>query len=185
MLTLLIAHTHSVKRWSVSAFSKPRKFAAAPRTMTALSISNNFGNMRYPTNNLSFSWKLLFSLKNDEDIKLTEHYFDNYNNNINNVTTAIQDRVTGIGTQRNQLIESVESLPSMVNLEETQNDVAENWVDESKHVELFGLIAWAVSLSAFILMNNFVGPFPEFFRGVNERFFFLGHMMGGMLFGGE
>jgi hypothetical protein len=155
--------------------------------MTTAILSNNNNNnikKRYPKNSVLLSWERLSSLKNDEEIKLTESYIDVSNDNNNN-NTAVVDWFTRMGTQSQQPKETRGSLPSMVPLDETQTNVAENWVDESKHVELLGLIAWMASISAFILMNNFVGPFPEFFRHVHERFFFLGHMMGGMLFGGE
>lgn len=58
------------------------------------------------------------------------------------------------------------------------------WIVESQKVEFIALAIWLVSLSAFILINNFTGPFPEFMRHVPERTFFLAHMIGGMLFGG-
>lgn len=59
-----------------------------------------------------------------------------------------------------------------------------DWIDESKKAELIGLGIWGITISAFILINNFSGPWPEFMRSVPERTFFLGHMIGGMLFGG-
>jgi len=59
-----------------------------------------------------------------------------------------------------------------------------DWVDESKKVELILLSIWGASISAFILINNFYGPWPLFMKGVPERVFFLSHMIGGMLFGG-
>lgn len=59
-----------------------------------------------------------------------------------------------------------------------------DWVDESKKVELILLGIWGVSISAFILINNFYGPWPLFMKTIPERTFFLGHMVGGMLFGG-
>jgi hypothetical protein len=59
-----------------------------------------------------------------------------------------------------------------------------DYVDESKKVELILLGIWGVSISAFILINNFYGPWPLFMKGVPERVFFLSHMIGGMLFGG-
>mmetsp|Transcript_20127 Transcript_20127/g.36381 ORF Transcript_20127/g.36381 Transcript_20127/m.36381 type:complete len:305 (+) Transcript_20127:65-979(+) len=59
-----------------------------------------------------------------------------------------------------------------------------DWVDESKKVELIVLGLWAISISAFILINNFSGPWPLFMKSVPERWFFLSHMVGGMLFGG-
>eukprot|EP00566_Odontella_aurita_P019580 CAMPEP_0113560420 /NCGR_PEP_ID=MMETSP0015_2-20120614/19420_1 /TAXON_ID=2838 /ORGANISM="Odontella" /LENGTH=292 /DNA_ID=CAMNT_0000462121 /DNA_START=314 /DNA_END=1192 /DNA_ORIENTATION=- /assembly_acc=CAM_ASM_000160 len=58
------------------------------------------------------------------------------------------------------------------------------WIDESKKIELILLSIWLVSLSAFILINNFHGPWPLAMKAVPERVFFLSHMIGGMLFGG-
>jgi hypothetical protein len=60
----------------------------------------------------------------------------------------------------------------------------EDWVGESQKVELIALGIWLVGLSAFILINNFSGPFPGFMKQIPERWFFLSHMIGGMLFGG-
>jgi hypothetical protein len=57
-------------------------------------------------------------------------------------------------------------------------------VDKSKHVELLGLMTWMVSLSTFVFVNDFVRPWSDTFKHINERFF-MGHMVGGMLFGGE
>lgn len=59
-----------------------------------------------------------------------------------------------------------------------------DWVDESKKVELIVLGIWGIAISAFILINNFTGPWPLFMKSVPERVFFLSHMVGGMLFGG-
>lgn len=59
-----------------------------------------------------------------------------------------------------------------------------DWVADSKAVELVLLGIWLISISAFILINNFSGPFPLFMKQVPERVFFLSHMVGGMLFGG-
>mmetsp|Transcript_1808 Transcript_1808/g.2531 ORF Transcript_1808/g.2531 Transcript_1808/m.2531 type:complete len:286 (-) Transcript_1808:62-919(-) len=59
-----------------------------------------------------------------------------------------------------------------------------DWIDESKKVELILLGIWGISISAFILINNFYGPWPLFMKTVPERVFFLNHMIGGMLFGG-
>jgi len=56
------------------------------------------------------------------------------------------------------------------------------WDDKS--VELAFLAVWLVGLSGFILENNFVGPWPAVMRTIPERWFFLSHMVGGMLFGG-
>lgn len=58
------------------------------------------------------------------------------------------------------------------------------WVDESKKIELILLSVWLVSLSGFILTNNFYGPWPLFMKTIPERVFFLNHMIAGMLFGG-
>jgi hypothetical protein len=60
----------------------------------------------------------------------------------------------------------------------------ESWVDESKHIELIGLSIWMATISAFILVNNFVGPWPSVMHDVPERVWFLGHMLGGVFFGG-
>jgi len=59
-----------------------------------------------------------------------------------------------------------------------------DWVDESKKIELIALGVWGISISAFILINNFSGPWPLAMKQVPERVFFLSHMVGGMLFGG-
>lgn len=56
--------------------------------------------------------------------------------------------------------------------------------DKAKLVELIALGVWLISLTSFILINNFVGPFPEFLKQIPERVFFFSHMIGGMLFGG-
>jgi len=59
-----------------------------------------------------------------------------------------------------------------------------DWIADSKAVELVLLGIWLIAISSFILINNFVGPFPLFMKTVPERVFFLSHMIGGMLFGG-
>jgi len=58
------------------------------------------------------------------------------------------------------------------------------WIDEDKKAEIIVLGIWAISISAFILINNFSGPWPLAMKQVPERVFFLSHMIGGMLFGG-
>jgi hypothetical protein len=68
--------------------------------------------------------------------------------------------------------------------QETKISQEGDWVDESKKVELVLLTVWLISLSAFILINNTVGPWPLVLKTVPERVFFLSHMIGGMLFGG-
>lgn len=55
---------------------------------------------------------------------------------------------------------------------------------DPKFVEMAGLGAWMVALSAFVLMNNFVGPWPASIGQVSERIWFAMHMVGGMLFAG-
>jgi len=57
-------------------------------------------------------------------------------------------------------------------------------LSDEKKLELILLGVWAVSISAFILINNATGPWPLFMKTVPERVFFLSHMIGGMLFGG-
>ena len=56
--------------------------------------------------------------------------------------------------------------------------------DNNKKLELIFLGVWGVSICAFILINNFYGPWPLAMKSVPERVFFLSHMIGGMLFGG-
>jgi len=57
-------------------------------------------------------------------------------------------------------------------------------LSDEKKLELVLLAIWGVSLSAFILINNSIGPWPLFMKQVPERVFFLFHMYGGMLFAG-
>mmetsp|Transcript_17416 Transcript_17416/g.33058 ORF Transcript_17416/g.33058 Transcript_17416/m.33058 type:complete len:318 (-) Transcript_17416:171-1124(-) len=93
-----------------------------------------------------------------------------------------QDQAESSSLPNNLLLKNTPPPSSSTNNSNTS--VEPTWVDESKHVELVGLIAWMVSISAFILMNNFVGPWPAALHQVPERVYFLGHMLGGMLFGG-
>jgi hypothetical protein len=60
----------------------------------------------------------------------------------------------------------------------------EKWEMDSKIVELAALGGWLAGISVFILINNFVGPWPEAMKDVPERIWFVLHMLGGMLFGG-
>jgi len=74
------------------------------------------------------------------------------------------------------------ALPTKVS---SKISLEDEWgMDESKKIELILLTVWMVSISAFILINNTVGPWPLFLKTVPERVFFLSHMIGGMLFGG-
>ncbi len=65
-----------------------------------------------------------------------------------------------------------------------ENDDAAAIVDNNKKLELIFLGVWGISICAFILINNFYGPWPLAMKSVPERVFFLSHMIGGMLFGG-
>lgn len=82
------------------------------------------------------------------------------------------------------------SLSPLDDDEKSQNELSlpqleeERWESDSKVVELVGLAMWLTAVSAFILVNNFVGPWPTVMTEIPERVFFLGHMLGGMLFGG-
>jgi len=60
----------------------------------------------------------------------------------------------------------------------------ESWEEHSKVVELVVLGVWGAVISAFILINNFIGPWPDFMSAIPERVWFVFHMLGGMLFGG-
>jgi hypothetical protein len=60
----------------------------------------------------------------------------------------------------------------------------ERWELDSKVVELVALAGWMGSISAFVLMNNFVGPWPAWMSAIPERIHFTFHMISGMLFGG-
>lgn len=88
-------------------------------------------------------------------------------------------------TQEKEEVASVTDVKSNGAIVEFVDESSEgDWVDESKKVELILLGIWGVSISAFILINNFYGPWPLFMKGIPERTFFLSHMIGGMLFGG-
>lgn len=74
--------------------------------------------------------------------------------------------------------------PELDTEETMQVQEMESWEDDSKLVELVLLASWGVVVSAFILMNNFVGPWPAEMAQVPERVWFVLHMLGGMLFSG-
>lgn len=66
-----------------------------------------------------------------------------------------------------------------------QTTKMESWEADSKVVELMALAIWGIGISAFIFMNNFVGPWPaQVLQTIPERLWFWMHMLGGMLFGG-
>lgn len=94
--------------------------------------------------------------------------------------SSIQRQPFTIQQQRQQ---ATRLYVSMMNNDEGDEQM-ESWEDESKDVELALLVAWAVSISAFILVNNFIGPWPQALAEVPERVWFVLHMLGGMLFGG-
>jgi hypothetical protein len=76
------------------------------------------------------------------------------------------------------------STTGMPNLSEEMS-VAETEKDENKVLEFVGLGAWIASLSTFLLVNNFVGPFPgEWLQNTPVEYFGLTHAIAGMLFGG-
>ena len=55
----------------------------------------------------------------------------------------------------------------------------------SLDLKLVGLAVWMTTLSAYILINQYVGPWPAFLlRNIPERFWYFGHLLGGMAFGG-
>jgi hypothetical protein len=73
---------------------------------------------------------------------------------------------------------------TMVVADLTAASALDEAAEKTKATELIALGIWLVSLTSFILINNYVGPFPAFMKQVPERVFFLSHMVGGMLFGG-
>ena len=61
----------------------------------------------------------------------------------------------------------------------------ETTVDKNQLLEFAGLGTWIAGLSTFLLVNNFVGPWPEAaIKSVPVEFFGLAHALGGMLFAG-
>jgi hypothetical protein len=72
-----------------------------------------------------------------------------------------------------------------VNLDLMMTTTTEKIVDDADHVGAIGLSIWVISLCAFVFVNNFIGPWPQsIYDTVPERIWFLGHVIGGMLFGG-
>lgn len=110
--------------------------------------------------------------------------------NHNRGTYCVSSRLTQSSTQLNlfDLLKKNEevvevTLSSVRESEESMTEIDNN-VDEAKKLELILLGVWGVAISGFILVNNFYGPWPLFMKSIPERTFFLGHMVGGMLFGG-
>jgi len=59
---------------------------------------------------------------------------------------------------------------SMSTKQEDDDDA--RWEDVSKKLELIGLGVWLLGISGFILVNNFVGPWPAVMKEIPERTFF-------------
>ena len=56
---------------------------------------------------------------------------------------------------------------------------------DTNWVELAALGTWIASLSSFLLINNYVGPWPSaLFDNVPVQYFGLAHALGGMMFAG-
>ena len=72
-----------------------------------------------------------------------------------------------------------------VNLDLMMTTTTKKPVDDTDHVGAIGLSIWMISLCAFVFVSNFIGPWPQsIYDTVPERIWFLGHVIGGMLFGG-
>lgn len=57
--------------------------------------------------------------------------------------------------------------------------------NDSKFLEFAGLGTWITGLSSFLLVNNFVGPWPAaLLQAIPVKYFGLTHAVAGMLFGG-
>jgi len=57
--------------------------------------------------------------------------------------------------------------------------------EENKFVEFAALGTWIAGLSSFLLINNFVGPWPAaLLQAIPVKYFGLTHAVSGMLFGG-
>eukprot|EP00957_Ditylum_brightwellii_P053669 4066426-Ditylum_brightwellii.AAC.2 len=55
-------------------------------------------------------------------------------------------------------------------------------VKDDDNIGIIGLIFWLVSLSSFVLVNNFVGPWPEeLIDAIPEPTCLLVHYIGGKL----
>jgi len=81
-----------------------------------------------------------------------------------------------------QLVES-ESLATLEDKDGSSTDVSDK--ANEKVWELVGLGTWITGLSSFLLVNNFVGPWPaDVLEAVPVQYFGLTHALAGMLFGG-
>jgi hypothetical protein len=103
---------------------------------------------------MPFELHLFTKTKNDDSMQLVKANGDRTTSNTNNAMTEL-------------IIDEEKAI-----------------ADNNKKLELIFLGIWGVSICAFILINNFYGPWPLAMKSVPERVFFLSHMIGGMLFGG-
>jgi hypothetical protein len=100
------------------------------------------------------------------------------------LSPACESRRTLPSLTQVQLFKTEEEVETATEIVAKNESSEGNWIEESQKVELILLSIWLISLSAFILINNFYGPWPLVLKTVPERVFFLSHMIGGMLFGG-
>ena len=103
------------------------------------------------------------------------------------LSTKVKPKINGIATTKPKsggklpLVSRKSNGASVVEIVDESSD---SELSDAKKIELIALAVWGVSISAFILINNSYGPWPLFMKQVPERWFFLSHMIGGMLFGG-
>jgi hypothetical protein len=81
--------------------------------------------------------------------------------------------------------EKVESALAADQLVQKKNkdEVAEN-NNDGKTVEFLALGTWIAALSSFLLINNYVGPWPQALTSVPVQYYGLAHALSAMLFGG-
>jgi len=92
-----------------------------------------------------------------------------------NITSFFESETTLNGNS-NDLAEFYER--SNNNMKEKEDSVLD-WK------EIAGLGAWITGLSSFLLINNFIGPWPsQILEEVPVKYFGLAHGVGGMLFAG-
>jgi hypothetical protein len=105
------------------------------------------------------------------------------------LSTKVKPKINGIGgiaTTKPKLgkLPLVSRKSNGASVVEIVDESSDGELSDAKKIELIALAVWGVSISAFILINNSYGPWPLFMKQVPERWFFLSHMIGGMLFGG-
>lgn len=98
------------------------------------------------------------------------------------VTTSTLSRPTRTSTLQPRIC----SRPPLLQLTDSYLTEPNNVEEEGSNKEEYtGLVLWMATLSAFLLTNQFVGPWPEgFILDVPQRTFLLIHFLSGMLFGG-